>query len=56
MANQTTLDDHNKTLTVNGKAYRVRYYNDRLVVCDTDELEGKFGDEYPRSWVDVVIH
>jgi hypothetical protein len=53
---KTILSDHDKTLTVNGVAYRVRYYNDRVVVCDTDKLKGKFGDEYPMSWVDTQIH
>lgn len=53
---KTILSDHNKTLTVMGKDYRVRYYNDDKVVCDTDELQGKFGDEYPMTLVDTVIH
>lgn len=53
---KTTLSDHNKTLTVNGKAYRVRYYTADTVVCDTDELQGKHGDEYPRNLVEITIH
>ena len=53
---KTVLSDHNKILTVNGKDYRVRYYTADTVVCETDELQGKFGDEYPRTLVDTVIH
>ncbi len=55
MALGNYIDQHNKTLTVDGVAYRVRYYNDDKVVCDTDKLQGKFGDEYPMSSVDNII-
>ena len=50
------LSDHNKTLTVNGVAYRVRYYTADTVVCDTDKLQGKHGDEFPRNQVELTIH
>ena len=53
---KTILSDHDKTLTIDGKAYRVRYYTADTVVCDTDELQGKFGDQYPRNLVDSEIH
>ena len=38
-----------KTLTVNGKDYKIRYTTPLKVVCDTDELQGEFGDEFPLS-------
>ncbi len=41
-----------KQIIVNGKKYKVRYIHERKdgslwYICDTDELQGKYGDEYP---------
>jgi hypothetical protein len=30
-----------------GKSFKIRYMTASSVVCDTDELFGKFGDEFP---------
>lgn len=43
-----------KQLTVNGIIYAVRYMTETKVVCDTDELQGEFGDEYPLKDVKAV--
>jgi len=41
------------TLTVNGKEYKIRYTtphkNPHKIICNTDELQGEFGDEFPIS-------
>ena len=34
-------------LIIGNKEYTIRYITISVVVCDTDELEGKFGDEFP---------
>jgi len=34
---KTTLSDTDKRLTVNGKAYKVRYYTADTIICDTDD-------------------
>jgi len=52
---KTTLNTHDKTLTVNGVAYRIRYFTKDVVVLDTDKLQGEFGDEYPMHLVQTKI-
>ena len=47
------LNTSDFTLKVENKKYRVRYWSKDVVVCDTDKLDGKFGDEYPLS--DVLM-
>jgi hypothetical protein len=47
-----TLSKSGKTLTVDGVKYKVRYAYQHdtegtLLVCATDKLRGKYGDEYP---------
>jgi len=37
------------TLTVNGKEYKIRYTTPHKIICNTDELQGEFGDEFPIS-------
>lgn len=41
-----------KQIIVNNKKYKVRYIYEKedgslWYVCDTDELQGEYGDEYP---------
>jgi len=41
-----------KTVTINGREYQLRYVYEKedgskWMVLNTDELQGKFGDEYP---------
>ena len=40
-----------ETLFYKGKYYKIRYITAECIVLDTDELFGKFGDEFPLSLV-----
>ena len=40
-----------KTLIYKNKEYIIRYMTSQNVVCNTDELFGKFGDEFPINLV-----
>jgi hypothetical protein len=52
---QPILNNCDKTLTINKKTYKVRYYTVDTIVCETDELQGKFGDQFPLNLV-IIIH
>lgn len=48
-----TFNKTKGTLKVGGNVYKVRYCTSKFVVCNTDELQGKFGDEYPVDKVKI---